>query len=95
MKKDYSQYVQTDPGLRVRMNKCIGGVTVCIGAVIILILVAVGFFLFQGADISEDVSGDANVISTSEKKEISIFHIENLTSQIDDLEGQVTTHNTV
>ena len=79
------------------MNKwCVGGTTVCLGTTVLLILLALCYFFFQsGSDITEKVSGNENVISNNEKKEISIFHIENLSNQLSDLEGQVTTHNTV
>ena len=77
------------------MNKCcIGGVTLGLGATVILLLLCY-FFLQTGADISEEVSGNGNRISNHEEKEISIFHFENLSNQMDDLEGRVGLHNSV
>ena len=65
-----------------------------LGTAVILLLLCY-FFLQTGSDISEEVSGNENRISNHEEKEISIFHIENLSSQLDNLEDQVTTHNSV
>ena len=80
------------------MNKWrLGGAGACLGTSVLLILLALCYFFFQprSSDISEEVNGDSNIISNTEKKEISLFHIENLNNQLSDLEGHVNTHHTV
>ena len=58
------------------MNKWrLGGAGACLGTSVLLILLALCYFFFQprSSDISEEVNGDSNIISNTEKKKFHCF----------------------
>ena len=66
--------------------------------VIIIILVITGALYFSaGKDnqISEKIEGNSNQISSQQRSEISLLHVENLGSTVENLDERMKTHATV
>ena len=66
--------------------------------VIIIILVIKGALYFSaGKDnqISEKIEGNSNQISSQQRSEISLLHVENLGSTVENLDERMKTHATV
>ena len=71
---------------------CVVGSGIIVTFVILSVL-AIGYFNFGGGEkITERVQGNENQIENTQKKEISLLHIENLGDSLDSLGSKVNNH---
>ena len=73
-------------------KKCVlGSETILV--LVILAVLAYGYLSFGGGEkITEKVQGNNKKIENTQKKEVSLFHIENLRDNINDLDSEVKSH---
>ena len=67
-------------------------------ALILLIIAALGYFLFRPAQvikISDKVDGDSNILVNTGHREVSLVHIENLGNQVSDLKENMNKHHAI